>query len=429
MAENKITVTWDDLKTRKVDSRLKEQDALSRNRQYARMDESSLPQAGAAKPSVFARLWHNSVFALALFGFLGGVAAWACGASLQFRADVKADAERRMQEIHRINDAAEKGALPRAEADAATERTIAAGRRDNPYFAILTDPTLTDAANDPRLPEIVAQDRVKGYIHKILGFGASGVMIALFLAIALPVTERNLPAAVINGSVGAALGLVGGVIVSLLVDKVRDAVAIGPDGQTNEGRQVLARIVVGGVLGLFLTAAPGVVMRNVKKFAIGLFGGLMGGMIGGALHDPIAEAALNSHRFAAHAEGLAELAAMLAIGVIAGISTGLIENAAKTGWLRVTQGLIAGKQFILYRNPTFVGSGPDCQIYLFKDPKVGRRHAAIHIVPGGFEVEDLPLGDPTYVNGKTVARSRLRNGDHIQIGATSLVFQEKTPAA
>ena len=99
-----------------------------------------------------------------------------------------------------------------------------------------------------------------------------------------------------------------------------------------------------------------------------------------------------------------ELVAMLAIGLFAGLATGMIENVAKTGWVKVVAGLIAGKQFILYRNPTFLGSGPDCQIYLFKDPQVGRRHAAIHIIPGGFELEDLPLGEPTYVNGKPVNR-------------------------
>ena len=93
----------------------------------------------------------------------------------------------------------------------------------------------------------------------------------------------------------------------------------------------------------------------------------------------------------------------------------------------MTAGPIAGKQFILYRNPTFIGSGPDCQIYLFKDDKVGRRHAAIHLVPGGFELEDLPLGAPTVINGKPTKRARLRHGDRISIGATTFLFQEKKP--
>jgi hypothetical protein len=124
------------------------------------------------------------------------------------------------------------------------------------------------------------------------------------------------------------------------------------------------------------------------------------------------------------AESMSRLFGMVAIGLVTGLAAGLIEAAARSGWVRVVQGLIAGKQFILYRNPTFVGSSPDNHIYLFKDPNVGRRHAAIHLVQGGFELEDLPLGQPTTLNGKPVARARLRHGDRIQIGGTVLLFQE-----
>ena len=46
-------------------------------------------------------------------------------------------------------------------------------------------------------------------------------------------------------------------------------------------------------------------------------------------------------------------------------------------------------------------------------------------VQGGFELEDLPLGGKTFVNGKQITRSRLRNGDRVQIGSTIFTFQEK----
>jgi hypothetical protein len=139
------------------------------------------------------------------------------------------------------------------------------------------------------------------------------------------------------------------------------------------------------------------------------------------LYDPI--------YFSTHNDDLGRLTALVVIGLGAGLGTGLIENAAKNGWLKVTAGLIAGKQFILYRNPTFIGSGPECPIYLFRDPLVGKRHAAIHIVPGGFELENLPLGSDTTINGKPVTRVRLRAGDQIRVGTTSFIFQEKTREA
>jgi pSer/pThr/pTyr-binding forkhead associated (FHA) protein len=97
--------------------------------------------------------------------------------------------------------------------------------------------------------------------------------------------------------------------------------------------------------------------------------------------------------------------------------------------LYVTAGLIAGKQFILYRNPTFVGSSPRCEIYLFKDPDISPQHAAIHSFPGGFELEDLGSATGTRVNGRRVRRTRLRNNDLVQIGSTCFLFREKARAA
>ena len=62
MSEKKITVTWDDLKTRKVDTRLKEQHAMARNRAYAKLDAESVPEAtGPSRPSIF----HNSIVSMA----------------------------------------------------------------------------------------------------------------------------------------------------------------------------------------------------------------------------------------------------------------------------------------------------------------------------------------------------------------------------
>jgi pSer/pThr/pTyr-binding forkhead associated (FHA) protein len=116
------------------------------------------------------------------------------------------------------------------------------------------------------------------------------------------------------------------------------------------------------------------------------------------------------------------------IWLVSGGWFGLIEYLCHLVGVLVRVLLIAGKQFILYRNPTYIGSSPDNQIYLFKDPQVGRRHAAIRIVPGGYELEDLPLGVPTLVNGHAVARHRLRTGDQLQVGATRFLFQEKTRA-
>jgi len=135
------------------------------------------------------------------------------------------------------------------------------------------------------------------------------------------------------------------------------------------------------------------------------------------LFDPIAKYSGNAV--------LSRLIAIVSIGVITGVGTALVENIAKQGWLKVIQGLIAGKQFIIYRNPTFIGSSPHCEIYLFKDSKVGPRHAALHILPGGYDIEDLGTGSKTIINGRPIRRARLRSGDQIRVGSTAFTFQER----
>lgn len=420
MAE-KISVSWDDLTTRRVDARLKEQAALARNRAYAALDADAVtPQEAAPRPGRWNFLYLAPVY-MALFGLLGGVLAWGAGRLIEFEPASRAEAVKLLNEINDVKRLRERG---RNVTERQVAETVANMRRlgqANPYFVIADDATLSDDEKSRRDLTLEASETWKARIARILAYGAWGLLIALCLGVAEPATDRNLPAAVMNGSVAAAMGLLGGVLVALFADRLLVALGGTQAGSEVSAGQITARAITWGVMGLFLTAGTGLVLRSPRKLAIGLAGGLAGGLIGGALYDPLAAATGRPE--------VGRLLALCAIGVVAGCSTGLIENAAKRGWVKVTAGLIAGKQFILYRNPTFIGSGPDCQIYLFKDDKVGRRHAAIHLVPGGFELEDLPLGAPTVINGKPTQRARLRHGDRIAIGATTFLFQEKKPTA
>ncbi len=428
----RLHIEWDDLNTRRVDQRLKEQAALERNRRQAAMDPLSATTsalaaedaaAGRPAPSDGSRrrrglLTHPAV-ALALFGLLGGLLAWAAGYALQQgQPDLRAEAVTHMQTVRTYLDRARRGEMSQTDA-AAGIASLREAYADNPYFAAETDPKLSDDQKDAALTAVDRQQWGRRFLADVLSFGLSGMLIAACLSAAEPVLAGNRTAAVVNALVGATAGLVGGVVVSLFIQRLYRALSTGT-GLTVDGvdlRPNLAHAVSWGVLGLFVTIGPGLVMRNGKKLAIGLLGGLVGGLVGGAAFDPI---------FNHFNAGVSRLVALVLIGVVAGAFTGLIEHAARTGWLRVTAGLIAGKQFILYRNPTFIGSGPECPIYLFRDPQVGRRHAAVHAVPGGFAVENLPLGGDTLVNGRAVnGRSRLRSGDELQVGGTRFRFQEK----
>jgi hypothetical protein len=163
-------------------------------------------------------------------------------------------------------------------------------------------------------------------------------------------------------------------------------------------------------------AMPGILDRISRRAMIGagcgLLGGLLGGAVAWAIPDQLPGAALGS-----------------ALGAsFIGVTLGLAETRQKLGRLHVEQGLIAGKSFLLYRDPTLLGSAPNSHIYLFRDREVGRRHAAIRKTPGGYEIENLPLGGPTLLNDRPVARAKLRSGDRLKVGRTVLRFSEQVNA-
>lgn len=409
----KITISWDELRTRQVEQRVSAMHALKRNVEYAQLNDA--PEAPVEK---LKGLWYNTIVYMSVFGLLGGLLAWGCGSLLHFKDSARREVSTLMDSVQEIRRAADAGKLTPDEKSAYINEIALSGRK-NPYFMIYMDESLSEAEKQARVSGVRARDRKKQFISDVLAFGVSGMLIAIFLAIAEPAVSRNLPGTIINGSVGATMGLIGGVVVALFAEQLYIKLG-GSDGSIATQKQIVARVAQWAVVGLFLTIAPGILMRNFKKFIIGVAGGVLGGIVGGLLFDAV-------YKYA-DSYDVSRLISLAAIGVVAGAASGMIENAAKSGWLKVTQGLIAGKQFILYRNPTFIGSSPDNQIYLFKDSQVGRRHAAIHIVQGGFELEDLPLGAGTLINGRAVTRTRLKNGDQVQIGATRFLFQEKQPS-
>jgi hypothetical protein len=412
---DKIQISWTELKSAKVEKHVRQQQAMIRNRRYAQMTSDDLPVAQETESSI----WYNPIFLLAFFGLIGSLLAWGSGALLHLAPDRPHLADQAMlsiQDIHKLIRTSPTGyGITPEEADQAVHN-ILVNAGDNPYLAVQLDSSLSPAQKQERIDQLAHADYWKSLVTHIIAYGLCGLFVSIALSIAEPSVDRNSHAAIINGSVGAGLGLAGGLAASLVVDRIYLAI-----GGANHGvlRQYLADILSFAVLGSFLAVAPGIVMRNRKRLLIGLAGGAVGGAIGGLLLEPFSSLT--------GIPELARLLAMLCIGGITGAATGLFERAARTGWLRVTAGLIAGKQFILYRNPTYIGSAPDCQIYLFRDNKVGRRHAAIHLLQGGrIEIEDLPLGAPTYINRQPIARQRLRNGDQILIGTTTFLFQEKT---
>ena len=108
-----------------------------------------------------------------------------------------------------------------------------------------------------------------------------------------------------------------------------------------------------------------------------------------------------------------------------GLCVGLVEGWTKTAWLMMRKGPLAGKQFILFKDTTILGSSPKADVYLFKDDAIEPRHAVIINRGGRFDIEDMNTPDGTYVNGIPIKTHTLVEGDQIVLGKTLLEFSVK----
>ncbi|MEM8874878.1 MAG: FHA domain-containing protein [Planctomycetota bacterium] len=406
-----LIITRDELHSDNVEKTLREHKQISQTKSHYE-NAKVVSRVAKQQPSLLQR----AAVYLTLFGLLGGLLGWGIGQFLHLRPDVQARANAALNERAAIQSQISQGTLdPEVAAFQLSDLDRVYG--NNPFYQVETDPTLGADERTAKSLALLDRERTKDRIADVLLFAIAGAFLGAALSAAEPAVGRNWTATLRFAAVGATVGFVGGAAAGLIAVPLQTLITGGVDTVPSERQLILARAAVWGVLGMCLAAAPGVAMRSGKRAGIGLVAGLVCGAIGGVLYGPILET-LSS-------EPLSRLAALLLIGGGAGLASAWVEDAIKDGWLRVTAGPIAGKQFVLYRDPTYVGAAPNSHIYLFNDNKVGRRHAAVHKSANGYEIENLPLGGPTTVNGRPVQRAKLLRGDVIGVGSTNFEFGEK----
>jgi hypothetical protein len=151
-----------------------------------------------------------------------------------------------------------------------------------------------------------------------------------------------------------------------------------------------------------------------KKMLYGILGGVIGAGLGGILFNPIA--------MLTHGVAASRAVGFGLFGLATGVAVGLVESALKDRWLYVTAGPLAGKQFILYKPRTVIGSDQKCDIYLFKDSNIAKEHAIVDLA--GSRIMLRAIGD-TYVNGQPVRQQVLTTGAVVQIGRYAFRYQER----
>jgi pSer/pThr/pTyr-binding forkhead associated (FHA) protein/uncharacterized protein involved in exopolysaccharide biosynthesis len=85
-----------------------------------------------------------------------------------------------------------------------------------------------------------------------------------------------------------------------------------------------------------------------------------------------------------------------------------------------------GRIYALKRNTVLIGRADEADVHIV-DSSVSSNHARIVNRSGGFEIVDLDSTNGTFVAGKRVSRSALRNGDHVTVGSVEFLFMLDHP--
>jgi hypothetical protein len=242
----------------------------------------------------------------------------------------------------------------------------------------------------------------------------------LGLGVAESIVERSAKKALIRGFLALALGLVFGFIFDRFANIIyfigRQIIAsLGVETNRNPAFW-LVRGIAWAVFGVASGIVYGLVDRSGRKTKYGILGGLIGAGLGGMVFDPISFATRPGSASVSRAVGFGLL------GLATGVAIGIVESALKDRWLYVAAGPLAGKQFILYKPLTTIGSSQACDIYLFKDNTILPRHGIIEM--RGAQTF-LRSEGPVFVSGAPARNRALQSGDLIQIGRYAFHFRER----
>lgn len=248
-------------------------------------------------------------------------------------------------------------------------------------------------------------------LNEIIVGGMIGLVIGLFVGLAEGIARQNAWKALQSAGLGCLLGLAGGAI-GLPVAELFSIQIFGG--------QVWSRALGWAIFGLSIGAASG--LRSGAQIWKSALGGFLGGGLGGVLLEWI--------RVRVHNQTLGKALGMLTLGLMTGFFIALIVWVLSRVWLTVKSGKLKGTDFMLDKflrkgfPSIIIGSSALKAEIVLPDPDIAPQHAMLTGTGDRFKLRDIStLG--TFINGKKIEESTLRNRQVIKLGNTELEYHEK----
>jgi hypothetical protein len=247
------------------------------------------------------------------------------------------------------------------------------------------------------LSEVIVGALLGGVIGLMIGFGEG------FAA-------QNFLFGLRKSILSALLGAVGGAIALPIAEGVFLTI----------GGEVWGRPIGWAIFGLLTGLATGI--TGGAQLWKGGLGGLIGGLLGGVL--------LEGARLMFSDPLMGKAAGLMLLGLAVGVFIALIVFLLSRVWLEVTTGKMMGMEFILDKflareaPAAAIGSSPLKSDIVVADPDIAPQHAILKGEGTYFTLKDISMSGTT-LDGKKIEVSRLRNGQHIGMGDSELVYHEK----
>ena len=241
--------------------------------------------------------------------------------------------------------------------------------------------------------------------------GVIALFIGLFLGIGEGVYYGSKQNAIKYAAIGAVVSVVIGGISGYLAQWMYGSM-LGDDPSA-----FAAAFVRGfgwSIMGLGIGVAVGLIKWDVKRLISCAIGGFAGAFIGGFLFNFVGQIIPNDMG----SRGVA----IVIMGILIGVGVGLLEQFAKSAWLKVIRGEFEGKEYLIFPGTTSIGNNSKNTIVLFKDKLVGPHHCDIVLQGSKYVLKDCGTPMGTVVNGMKTTQHILRQGDAIAIGNSVLVF-------
>lgn len=258
------------------------------------------------------------------------------------------------------------------------------------------------------------------FIYSLIQGACFGFILGAFFGSTEGLLTKNRRSFISGLIMGAVIGAGGGAVGSIVGQKIL-FITGGNFFTSYSARESLAlpisRAIGLGCMGIFVGITEGIRAKSVRKTIIGFIGGLLGGLLGGFIMEYL--------NVSFSSAVMARLLGLILLSLFIGLFYGLIEKQLSTGVLRVLNGDLKRREFLLNQKRLKIGSGNKCDIVIPNYNNLKELHATIVEEKGEIVIKSISPDTKLIVNDKSVDKQILKYEDVIKLGDVKMFYKHK----